>query len=199
MPSLPEPPIGLPINNMMRQVMRLVNSYELGSPAGYGATINQRDIADLAGVIYGIPDYHNIDLKEKLITDGVALSDKQSEKFYRRQMQRLLSKDASDRDMEEEAKRMTMKVQGVSYENYVTSDEELRTLIDSYRRGGDGQKKTALQKLLRIFLTINQRTALQLLQRLSGAQKTDMVSERFQSGLPASERTTLLAELRFTR
>src|SRR3984957_3146098 len=199
MPSLPEPPIGLPINNMMRQVMRLVNGYELGSPAGYGATINQRDIADLARVIYGLPDYHDIDLKAKLIADGVELSDKQSEKFYRRQMQRLLTRDASDHDMEEEGKRLTTKVQGVSYENYVTSDEELRTLFDSYRRGGDAQKKTALQKLLRIFLIIDQRSAQQLAQRLSAPQRTDIASERFQSGLPASERTTLLAALRLSR
>jgi hypothetical protein len=199
MPSLPEPPIGLPINNVMRQVMRLVNSYELGSPAGYGATINQRDIADLARVIYGLSDYHDIDPKEKLAADGLSLSDKQSEEFYQRQMQRFMKRDASDRDMEEERKRITTKVQGVSYENYVTSDEELRTLFDSYRRGGDAQKKTALQKLLRIFLTIDQRSAVQLVQRLSAARKGDIVSERFQSGLPASERTTLLAALRLTR
>jgi hypothetical protein len=199
MPSLPEPPIGPPLNNMMRQAMRLVNSYELGSPAGYGAIINQRDIADLARAVYAIPDYHDINPEEKLAADGVELSDKQAEKFYQRQMQRFMSRDANDRMNEEESQRLSMKVQGVSYENYVTSDNELQTLFDSYRRGGDAQKKTALQKLLRIFLTTDQRTAVQLLQRLSAPRKTDIVSERFQSGLPASERATLLAALRLTR
>ena len=80
-----------------------------------------------------------------------------------------------------------------------TSDEELLTLFASYGRGGDAQKKTALQKLLRIFLTIDVRTCARLLQRLSAPQKTDIVSQRFQSGLPASERATLLAALRLTR
>ncbi len=60
-PSVPEPPIGTRMNNMTRQAMRLVNSYELGSPAGIAGTFD--------------------------------------------------------------------KVQGVSYENYVTSDKELLTLF----------------------------------------------------------------------
>jgi hypothetical protein len=199
MPSLPEPPIGTRMNNMMRQAMRLVNSYQLGSPAGYGATINDRDIADLARAIYAIPDYHDIDPKEKLAANGVELSDKQSENFYRRQLERFMNRNASDRMDEAESQGLPMKVQGGSYENYVTSDNELLTLINSYRRGGDRQKKTTLQKLLRIFLTIDQRTAVQLFQRLSAPRKTDAVSERFQSELPASEKTTLLAALRLTR
>ena len=199
MPSLPEPPIGLPLNNMMRQSMRLVNSYELGSPAGYGAIIDQRDIADLAGLVHAIPDYHDINPEEKLAADGVDLSKKQAEKFYLRQLQRFMNRDDNDRMNEEESQRLSTKVQGVSYENYVTSDEELQTLFDTYKRGGDAEKKTAQQKLLRIFLTIDQRTALQLLQRLLAPRKTDIVAERFQSGLPASERTTLLAALRLTR
>jgi|SRR5580704_2016456 hypothetical protein len=199
LPSLEEPPLGPPLNNMMRQTMRLVNSYELGSPGGYGAMIDQRDIADLARAVYAIPDYHDINPEEKLAADGVALSDKQAENFYRRQLQRFIARDESERSMEEESQRLSAKVQGVSYENYVTSDNELQTLLDSYRRGGDPQKKTALQKLLRIFLTIDQRTAVQLLQRLSALRKNDIVSERFQSALPASERAPLLAALRLSR
>lgn len=191
-PSLPEPPIGLPLDNMMRQSMHLVNKYELGSPAGYGAMINQRDVADLARAVYAIPDYHDIDPDAKLAANGVALSDKQSEEFYRRQVQRLINQDSSGTDT-------STKAQYASYEDYVTSDNELLTLFDLYRRGVDVQKKTALQKLLRIFLTIDNRAAVQLLQRLSAPRKTDMVSERFQSGLPASERMTLLAALRLTR
>ena len=191
-PSLPEPPIGLPLDNMMRQSMHLVNKYELGSPGGYGAMIDQRDVADLARAVYAIPDYHDIDPDAKLAANGVALSDKQSEEFYRRQVQRLMNQDTSGTDA-------STKAQYASYEDYVTSDNELLTLFDSYRRGVDAQKKTALQKLLRIFLTIDNRAAQQLLQRLSAPRKTDIVSERFQSGLPASERMTLLAALRLTR
>jgi hypothetical protein len=191
-PSLPEPPIGLPLDNMMRQSMHLVNKYELGSPAGYGAMIDQRDVADLARAVYAIPDYHDIDPDAKLAANGVALSDKQSEEFYRRQVQRLINQDTSGTDT-------STKAQYASHEDYVTSDNELLTLFDSYRRGVDAQKKTALQKLLRIFLTIDNRAAVQLLQRLSAPRKTDPVSERFQSGLPASERATLLAALRLTR
>ena len=191
-PSLPEPPIGLPLDNMMRQCMHLVNRYELGSPAGYGAMIDQGDVADLARLVYAIPDYHDIDPDAKLTANGVALSDKQSEEFYRRQVQRLMNQDTSETDA-------SLKAQYASYEDYVTSDNELLTLFDSYRRGADAQKKTALQKLLRIFLTIDNRAAQQLLQRLSTPRKTDIVSERFQSGLPASERMTLLAALRLTR
>ena len=137
--------------------------------------------------------------EEKLAADGVASSDEQSEKFYRLQMQRLMNRDANDRMNEEESQRLSTKAQYVSYENYVTSDNELQTLFDFYSRGGDAQKKIALQKLVRIFLTIDHRTAVQLLQRLSVPRKTDILSERFQSGLPASERATLLAALRLTR
>ena len=191
-PSLPEPPIGLPVDNMMRQCMHLVNKYELGSPAGYGAMIDQRDVADLARLVYAIPDYHDIDPDAKLAANGVALSGEQSEEFYRRRVQRLMNQDTSETDA-------SLKAQYASYEDYVTSDNELLTLFDSYRRGVDAQKKTALQKLLRIFLTIDNRAAQQLLQRLSTPRKTDIVSERFQSGLPASERMTLLAALRLTR
>ena len=191
-PSLPEPPIGLPLDNMMRQSMHLVNKYELGSPGGYGAMIDQRDVADLARAVYAIPDYHDIDPDAKLTANGVALSDKQSEEFYRRQVERLMNQDTSEADA-------PLKAQYASYEDYVTSDDELLILFNSYRRGADAQKKTALQKLLRIFLTIDNRAALQLLQRLSALRKNDIVSERFQSGLPASERMTLLAALRLTR
>jgi hypothetical protein len=198
-PSLEEPPLGPPLNNMMRQAMRLVNSYQLGSPGGYGAMIDQGDIADLARAVYAIPDYHDINPEEKLAANGVSLNDDQAEEFYRRQLQRFVARDASERSREEESQRLSPKVQGVSYENYVTSDNELLTLFDSYRRGGDPQKRTALQKLQRIFLTVDQRTAVQLLQRLSALRKNDIVSERFQSALPAAERATLLAALRLTR
>jgi len=129
-PSLPEPPIGLPVDNMMRQSMHLVNKYELGSPAGYGAMIDQRDIADLARAVYAIPDYHNIDPDAKLAANGVALSDEQLEEFYRRQMQRLINQDTSGTDA-------SLKAQYASYEDYVTSDNELLTLFDSYRAKED--------------------------------------------------------------
>ena len=198
-PSLEEPPIGLPLNNMMRQAMHLVNKYQLGESAGYGAIIGQSDIADLAQAVHAIPDYNDIDPREKLAADGVKLNDDQAEVFYQRQMYRLMNQNASDRDNEEESKRITTKVQGVSYENYVTSDKELLSVFDSYRRGKDAQKKTALRKLLRIFLTIDQRTALRLLNRLSTPQKADMVSALFQSGFAPAERTTLLDALRLTR
>ena len=174
--------------------MHLVNKYELGSPAGYGAMIDQRDVADLARAVYAIPDYHDIDPDAKLAANGVALSDEQSEEFYRRQMQRLINQDTGGSDS-----LASLRAHYASYEDYVTSDNELQTLLDSYRRGGDPQKKTALQKLLRIFLTIDQRTAVQLLQRLSALRKNDIVSERFQSALPASERAPLLAALRLSR
>ena len=102
-PSLPEPPIGLPEDNMMRQCMHLVNKYELGSPAGYGAMIDQRDVADLARLVYAIPDYHDIDPDAKLAANGVALSGEQSEEFYRRRVQRLINQDTSETDASTES------------------------------------------------------------------------------------------------
>src|SRR5580704_609066 len=126
LPSLEEPPLGPPLNNMMRQTMRLVNSYELGSPGGYGAMIDQRDVADLARAVYAIPDYHDIDPDEKLAANGVALSDEQSEEFYRRRVRRLMNQDTSGTDA-------PTKGQYASHEDYVTSDKELVTLFDSYR------------------------------------------------------------------
>jgi hypothetical protein len=49
--------------------------------------------------VHSIPDYHDLNPEEKLAADGVALSDEQSEKFYRRQMQRLMNRDAKDQTM----------------------------------------------------------------------------------------------------
>jgi hypothetical protein len=197
--SAAEPPIGPALNNMTRLTMQLVDKYKLGRPRGYGAIIDQGDIADLGRLIYAIPDYHFKNPDEKLAADGVSLSEKQAERFYQRQLQRLMAQDANGRMNADESQRLPTKVRGVSYENYVTSDNELFTLLDSFRRGNDVQKRTALQKVTRIFLTVDQTAAGKLLDRLSAPKKNDALPLRFQGSFPSATQATLLAALRLTR
>ena len=194
-----QPPIGSPLSNMTRVTMQLVDKYELGRPRGYGAMIDQGDIADLARLIYAIPDYHFNNRDEKTAADGVSLSKKQAEEFYRRQLQRLMARDANDEMNADESRRLQTKVQGVSYENYVTSDDELFTLFDSFRRGNDAQKKTTLQKVIRIFLTVDQTAAGKLLARFFPPKKNDALALRFQGSFPVATQGTLLSALRLTR
>jgi hypothetical protein len=194
LPSLEEPPIGPPLNNMMRQGMQLVRKYHLGEPAGYGAIITQSDISDFARAIHAIPDYSNIGMKETLDVDGVA----SSLAFLRLQLFRMTKRYLDEDIAKDIEQRLVAKVRGVSYENYVMSDSELLALFDSYR-GGGAQKETALQRLIHIFLTIDQPSAVRLLQRLSTPSNNDVVSNRFLSGLSLPDRSALLAALRLTR
>lgn len=197
--SADQPPLGSALGNLTRLTMQLVDKYQLGRPRGYGARIDQGDIADLARLIYAIPDYHFNNPDEKAADDGVSLTDKQAERFYQRQLQRFMARDANDAMNADESQRLPTKVQGASYENYVTSDSELLTLFDSFRRGNDVQKQAALQKVTRIFLTVDQTAAGKLLGRFSSPNKNDALALRFQGGFPAATQATLLAALRLTR
>ncbi|MCW5746527.1 MAG: hypothetical protein KIT36_10050 [Alphaproteobacteria bacterium] len=198
-PSITEPPIGLPIDNMSRLCMKLIDKYRIGRTEGLGAMISHDDVADLARLVHAIPDYANIRENEKLAADGVSLSDDEAQEFYRLQLSRFMSQNMSRMDAEDVAQMLTTKVRGVAYENYVTWDPELLELAASYVRGGAAQKRATQQKLLRIFLTIDQSSATRLLRRLSPPSKGDALSERFNSGFPLPARTALLSALQLSR
>ena len=198
-PGLDEPPIGPPINNMMRQCMHLVKQYQLGKPAGYNKTIDPGDVSDLAKAVLAIPDYHDINPEQKLAADGVSLTGSQSETFYRLRLQRYLNQAMDDLIAKDVSQMLMPKVRYVTYENWVTSDSELLGLIDAQKRGADVQKQTARQKLLHIFLTVSPGNAVQLFQRLSGSRKGDIVSAHFQSGFSPSARAALLNALQLAR
>jgi hypothetical protein len=197
-PAVQASPIREPMANMMRQGMQLVEQYKLGKPAGQGAKIAQSDISDLESAIHAIPDYANIE-KDKLAADGVALSTNQAEEFFLRQLSRLGNKLLDDLMAEDLKYLLTPKVRYVSHENYVTWDPELLTLFDLQASGGSKQKQAAQQKLFRIFLTIDQRNATGLLQRLLTLRKGDVVSERFHGGFPPQLKSSLLAALQLSR
>jgi hypothetical protein len=204
-PSTSEPPIGTPINNMMRLGMQLVKKYHLGKPAGLGAVIASSDISGFAQAVHANPEYgkdekgNKISINEMLIADGVALNSKQAEEFFRLQLSRLSTQLLDDLMAKDIDQMLTMKSSTVAHENYVTWDPELLTLFNSFKCGTSAQKKAALQKLIRIFMTIDQRSAMSLLQRLSTTKKGDAVSERFQSGFPPPEKSTLLSALKIPR
>ena len=193
------PPAGPALNNMTLVTMQLVDKYSLGRSRGYGAIIDQGDITDLARLIYAIPDYHFPNPGEKLHADGVSLSERQAQWFYQRQLQRLMAQQMNDRMNADESQRLGTKVLMVAYENYVTSDNELYGLFDSFRRGNDAQKKTVLQKVTRIFLTVDQAAAARLPERLSVPKQNDALALRFQGSFPAPTQGTLLAALRLSR
>ena len=187
-----------PMANMTRQGIELVQKYKLGKPGGQGARIADSDISDLARAIHAIPDYAKIGEKDKLAADGVALSATEAEEFFRRQLSRLGNKLLDDLMAEDLQYLLTPKVRYVSHENYVTWDPELLTLFDLQASGGRKQK-AAQQKLSRIFLTIDQRNATGLLQRLSTLRKGDVVSERFHRVFPPQLKSPLLAALQLSR
>ncbi len=182
---------------MTRLAMQLAKKYHLGEPAGYGATINQSDISDLARAIHTIPDYSDYEENEMLDADGVSLSDKQEWAFYGFQLRGITDRIMDD-EIAKDIERMLYEKVRVSYENYVASDTELLALFQSYGHGG-AQRQTALGRSTRIFLTIDQTSAARLVQRLSAPSKGDTVADRFQSVLSQLDKSALLATLRITR
>jgi hypothetical protein len=143
--------------------------------------------------VHAIPDY-NYNPAERLDV-GVDLDDDQQRVLLSRLFSRLGDKlIAAD-----VAEMISTRSSSVSYENWVTSDSELISLLDSYRTGGEAQKKTARQKLLHIFLTVSQASAGLLLNRLTTPRKGDLVSDRFNSVFSPSVKTDLLTALRIER
>jgi hypothetical protein len=196
-PKEEEPPVGHPLYNMTLLTMQLVKKYDLGKPAGYGATINQSDISDLAHAIHPLPDYSDIGENEMLDADGVSLSDEEELAFHRFQVRRIIGRSMDDEIAKDIERRLYEKTR-VSYLNNTTSDTELLALLQSYGHGG-AQRQTAVGKLTRIFLTIDQTSAARLVQRLSTPSKGDTVADRFQSVLSHLDKSALLAALRITR
>jgi hypothetical protein len=199
-PDTVSPPIGkgMPLNTMMRRGLQLVDQYHLGEPAGQGAMISQSDISNLAGLIHAIPDY-DYDEKELLAADGVSLDDDQAEIFWQLQMQKVMNQSLDEQLRKDVQEMLTLKVRYVTYENYVTDDSELLTLFGSYANGGATQKKSAVQKLIHIFLTVDPRNAALLTQRLSTLKKGDALSERFQKSFSAAVAAELVAALKVQR
>jgi hypothetical protein len=198
MPDLAEPPFGgPPINELMRQGMRLVREYGLGATKGWGAMIAQSDIADFGRVIHTVPKYEFSE-SEKLAVDGVTPTGSQEDMFFALQVRRIGNKFLDDL-IAADVQEILSPTRTVAHENYVTWDPELLSLFDSYMGGVDSEKKAVLQKLLRIFVTVDQRSATQLLSRLSNAGQGDNVSRRFQSVFPTAVREALLSALRLSR
>jgi hypothetical protein len=197
-PDVPEPPIGLPMNNMMRQGMKLVAKYKLGEPAGMGAKISQDDISSFARLIHAVPDYSNIGEKEMLDADGVTVDEDQKKVFLQLQHDRIANQ-LMDERMAEDVRKLLYPERIVAYENYVTWDPELLQLFKDFASGGANRKEAVLKKLMHIFMTVDQRNAAALRQRLAAPKKGDVVSERFQAGFPPPQKTALLSALQIAR
>lgn len=191
-PDTDKPPIGTSLNNMMRVGMDLVNKYKLGQPEGYNKSISQGDIKDMEEAVNRI--YH-LDPTEQLIANGIKLNAQQGAILLSRLTARL-----GDKLIAQDVNEMlTTRVQYSARENWVTDDNELITLLDSYRCGGEPQRKTVRQKLIHIFLTITQSSAAQLLKRLATPRKGDLVSDRFNRVFPPTVKTDMLSALQIPR
>jgi hypothetical protein len=180
------------MENMVRTGRKLVEKYHLGEPAGEGVQILESDISALAQAVHAIPDYRPIGENEILAADRVSLSEKQTDLFLALQKIRQAADDTMRQDIEE---MLTMGWRDVSHENWVTSDGELLTIFSSHGNGGIPQQKTATQKLLHIFSTIDQNSAVRLSARISTLKLGDMVSQRFQAVFPLKVRESLLKAL----
>jgi len=174
-------------------------SSKLGKPDGYNQSIAPDDIHSMEMAVHSIPHYASIDPKERLDADGIKLSEKQMVVVQSHLLSRLSTR-LGDKLMAEDVNEMlSMNVRSSAYENWVTSDNELITLLDSYRCGGDPQKKTVRQKLVHIFLTVTQASAAQLLKRLSTPSKGDLVSDRFNTVFSPSIKTDMFSALQIPR
>lgn len=193
-PSYDIPLRGIPKYDMMRLAMQLADKYKLGKPEGYNKSISPDDINDMEMAVHRVPEY-DYDPKERLIADGVSLNDKQIAMVLSRMVSRLGDQLIADevRDM------VSTRFSYSAHENWVTSDSELITLLESYRRGNDSQRTAAFRKLLHIFFTVTQASASQLLPRLSTLRKGDPVSERFNSAFSAGDRVEVLQALQMPR
>jgi hypothetical protein len=197
-PSTAEPPIGPPMNNMMRFAMKLVANHKLSEPAGFGARISQDDISSLARLVQRVPHYSSIGEEELTDDDGVGLTENQKNEFLQLQAERI-GNQLLDEMIAEDVKKLLYPERIVAYENYVTWDPELIELFNGFARGGAERKEAVLKKLMQIFLTIDQRSATGLLQRLSTTKKGDIVSERFQSSIPPPQKAALISALQIVR
>jgi hypothetical protein len=175
--------------------MYLVDKYNLGKPEGLNQSISATDIGYMETAVHNIPRYADIPPDELLGANGIALNEQQAAILLSRLSTRLGTKLIAQ-DINEI---LTTRVQYSARENWVTSDNELITLLDSYRHGSEPQKKTVRQKLLHIFLTIPQGSAAQLLKRLATPRKGDLVSARFNNTFPPQVRTDMLSALQIPR
>jgi hypothetical protein len=182
----------------MRLGMDLVDKYKLGKPEGYNKSISGDDIIQMENAVHRIPKY-SYDPNEKLAADGVDLNRHQRSIVVAHALSRLAVQIGDESIANDAADTLTMSFRSSAYENWVTSDSELVGLFDSYRNGGSPQKKTALGKLIHIFLTVTQASATQLFNRLSMTKKGDLVSDRFNSVFFGAIRTDMLNALQIQR
>jgi|ERR1700722_3649159 hypothetical protein len=198
-PNTPKPPMGraaTPVDNLMRVGMDLVEKYKLGDPAGYNRSISPGDIDDMENAVLRDPHYGNkFNKTTRLIANGIKLSNQQwanlLARFAARTNDKLIAQDVNDM--------LTTRVQSSAHENWVTDDNELITLLDSYRRGADPQKRTVRQKLIHIFLTITQASATQLFGRFTFPRKGDLVSDRFNTVFSRAIKLDMLSALQIPR
>jgi hypothetical protein len=197
-PNTEKPPARLPLNDMMRLGMDLVEKYKLGKRGEYNQSLAADDITAMEMAVHRIPAYP-YDANQRLIADGVKLNDKQNQALLAALLSRLATRLGDELIAEDVTEMLSTRVRYEAHENWVTSDNELITLLDSYRRGGDPQKKTVRQKMLHIFLTVTQASAAQLLTRLSTPRKGDLVSDRFNSVFSPSIKADMLSALQIPR
>jgi len=197
-PGTAKPPFGLPLNNRMRLGMDIVAKYKLGEPQGLGAKISGDDIASITRIVPTIPGYEDIKDKDMLNADGVSLDEDQKAVFLKLQHDRIANQ-LMDERMAEDVKKLLYPERIIAYENYVTWDPELLQLIKDFASGGTNRKEAVLKKLMHIFMTVDQRNATELLQRLSATKKGDVVSERFQASFPPPQKKALLSALQIAR
>ena len=198
-PNTPKPPMGraaTPVDNLMRVGMDLVEKYKLDEPAGYNRSISAGDIDDMESAVLRDPHYGNkFNKTTRLIANGIKRSDQQwanlLARFAARTNDKLIAQDVNHM--------LTTRVQSSEHENWVTDDNELITLMDSYRRGADPQKRTVRQKLIHIFLTVTQASATQLFGRLSDPRKGDLVSSRFNTVFTPAVKIDMLSALQIPR
>ena len=198
-PNTPKPPMGraaTTVDNFMRVGMDLVEKYKLGTPAGYNRSISPGDIDDMENAILKDPHYgKSFNKTTPLTANGVKLSDTQATALLSRLIARL-GDSLIAADVQE---MLTTRFSSWARENWVTSDDEIITLLDSYRSGADPQKRTVRQKLIHIFLSITQASATQLFRRLTTLRKGDLVSDRFNTVFSPAIKIDMLSALQIPR
>jgi hypothetical protein len=172
-PSFEAPPLRrVPINDLIRLCLSLVEKYGLGQPKGFGANISASDIDDVGFAVQRNPEYSNIGDTEQLAADGVDLTEEQA--------------------MAHVAAELARRNDKAKYEAWLIS-----TLNEA--KAGGKQKSIAYNRLRHHFFVIYKPTATILLHRLSAIKTGDRVSELFHSAFTPQEQHDLLETLRYPK
>jgi hypothetical protein len=173
-PDYPDFPLvrGVPVYELTRVGLGMVEKYKLGHAPGFGAIIADSDIAELARLVQRNPEYADISENEQLDADGISLSGKQ----------------AKAHELNEAARQADR----TKYENW------LFATMTMAQTGAGQEKSFAYEQISQHFFMVYKPTAVELLARFNSLSTGDRLSVAFHR-FAAHERSHLISQLKIPK